>query len=324
MIVPVFDRPGLLVEAVESAVAQSYRPIEVLIVDDASTDETPTAAKGLTTRYPDVVRVVTLARRQGPGPARNAGLRESRGEYIQFLDSDDLLLPEKLERQVALLKSRPECGVVYCRSARIGTDGTKATSHRSDEDFDTILPGFLDTRGWPTHSPLWRRSTCVRIGAFTAHKVLEDWLWDVRAGMLGVVVACCPEELCVVRDLDVPRAGKTKAGYSSEQWEDAFSVRKEIATLLAREGLGFLLPRTRYVPATFQMVRQCAVLGHERQAREGLSVCRGILASRKILLEIALFRLTARVLGVKRAAWAAEGIWRWTSAWRWGVERKEA
>lgn len=324
MIIPVFDRPVLLVEAVESAVAQTYRPIEVVIVDDASTDETPGVAKGLSERHPELVRVVTLGRREGPGGARNAGLRETLGEFIQFLDSDDLLLPEKLARQVALLRSRPECGVVYCRSSRLAANGGRTVSHRTGEEFHTILPGFLASRGWPTLSPLWRRSTCLRVGEFTAHRVLEDWFWDIRAGILGVVVAYCPEELCAVRDLDVPRAGRTKEGYSAEQWEAAFSVRKVVASLLVREGLGFLLPRTRYARSTFQMVRQCATLGYLSQARAGLAVCRGIPARRKTVVEIGLFQMAASLLGLQCAARAAEAMWRRTSVLRLRTELGDA
>src|SRR5437588_4041721 len=93
-IIPVFNRPALLVEAVASVLAQSYRPIEIIIVDDGSTDATPEVADRLAKQRAGIVRVIHIAN-GGPGLAREAGRLAARGGYIQHLDSDDLLLPEK-------------------------------------------------------------------------------------------------------------------------------------------------------------------------------------------------------------------------------------
>src|SRR5262249_49515606 len=101
VIIPVFNRAAMLVEAVTSALAQTHRPIEIVIVDDGSTDDTVRVADELAN---DSVRVVHQAN-GGPGAAREAGRRIARGELIQHLDSDDFLLPRKLELQVAALRA---------------------------------------------------------------------------------------------------------------------------------------------------------------------------------------------------------------------------
>src|SRR5262245_34526643 len=101
-IIPVYNRPDLLVDAVHSVLAQTYRPIEVIIVDDGSTDSTPQIARDLADRHPQVIRWIRQTN-GGPGRARQTGLETARGEYVQYLDSDDLLLPRKFELQVAAL-----------------------------------------------------------------------------------------------------------------------------------------------------------------------------------------------------------------------------
>ena len=101
-IIPVHNRPALLREAVASVLAQTYRPIEIIIVDDGSTDETGTRSGGLGGSHSEVR---TIHRENGgPGAARETGRLAARGEFIQYLDSDDLLLPIKFELQVAGLR----------------------------------------------------------------------------------------------------------------------------------------------------------------------------------------------------------------------------
>src|SRR5262245_61954525 len=90
-IIPVYNRAGMLREAVESVLAQTYRPIEIIVVDDESTDDTRCVAEALASTNSKEVRVIHQSN-SGPGLAREAGRQASRGEFIQYLDSDDLLL----------------------------------------------------------------------------------------------------------------------------------------------------------------------------------------------------------------------------------------
>ena len=110
-IIPVHNRPALLREAVASVLAQTYRPIEIIIVNDGSTDETGSEAEALASSHPEVR---TIHRKNGgPGAARETGRLAARGEFIQYLDSDDLLLPKKFELQVAGLRQYGDCAVSY-------------------------------------------------------------------------------------------------------------------------------------------------------------------------------------------------------------------
>ena len=114
-VIPVYNRASLLVDAVDSVINQTYRPIEIIIVDDGSTDETPNVIADLFRRWPHLVKVVRQAN-AGPGPARQHGLELATGDFVQFLDSDDLLLPEKFSYQVAALLANSEAQICYGRS----------------------------------------------------------------------------------------------------------------------------------------------------------------------------------------------------------------
>ncbi len=108
VIIPTFNRAAMVEAAVESVLAQAYRPLEVLVVDDGSTDDT----RRRLARFGDEIRTLTQPNR-GCAAARNRGAAESRGEYVAFLDSDDRFLPDKLERQVAALQRHPEADFCY-------------------------------------------------------------------------------------------------------------------------------------------------------------------------------------------------------------------
>ncbi|WP_259722028.1 glycosyltransferase family A protein [Synechococcus sp. CS-1328] len=109
-IIPVFNRHALLREAVVSVLAQTHRPIEIIVVDDGSSDHTPEVAEALRQAHPGCIRVIQQAN-AGPGRTRQSGLERARGEFIQFLDSDDILLPHKFAFQVAALRASADAGI---------------------------------------------------------------------------------------------------------------------------------------------------------------------------------------------------------------------
>jgi glycosyltransferase involved in cell wall biosynthesis len=127
VIIPTYNRAALLREAVASVKAQTYRDFEIVVVDDASTDTTFEALAA----WRDV-RVLRQAGRRGVAAARNLGVAAARGQWLAFLDSDDLWLPEKLARQMAYLADRP--GLSLCQTdetwMRHGVKVNKPAAHR--------------------------------------------------------------------------------------------------------------------------------------------------------------------------------------------------
>ena len=112
VIVPTYNRAWALGEALDSVLAQTYPAVELIVVDDGSTDETP----DLLARYGDDLRVLTLEN-GGVSQARNHGISASTGEFIAFLDSDDRWLPDKLAEQAAFFKATPEA--LICQTEEI-------------------------------------------------------------------------------------------------------------------------------------------------------------------------------------------------------------
>ena len=121
VVVPAWRAEKTLAAALDSVLAQTWREIEVLVVDDASPDGTLALAESYAARDPRV-RVIAQKENGGVSRARNRGVREARGEWIAFLDSDDLWMPEKLERQMALAAQHPEAGLFFTGSAFISED----------------------------------------------------------------------------------------------------------------------------------------------------------------------------------------------------------
>jgi glycosyltransferase involved in cell wall biosynthesis len=108
VVIPTYNRRYILGAAIQSALDQSYRSVEVIVVDDGSSDDTESLVRGFDAR----VRYLSQEN-AGVCAARNLGLRNARGEFVALLDSDDQWLPWKLDAQVAVLRSSPELGMVW-------------------------------------------------------------------------------------------------------------------------------------------------------------------------------------------------------------------
>ena len=124
VIIPTYNRAHLLPRALESVLAQTDPDFEILVVDDASTD----ATHGVTTAYDDArIRYFRQPENRGVAAARNRGLREARGEFVAFLDSDDEWFPDKLALQVARFRELgPEAGLIYSGVETVRDGGVRS------------------------------------------------------------------------------------------------------------------------------------------------------------------------------------------------------
>lgn len=112
VIVPAHNARQYLPRTIESILNQTFQDFEIIIVDDGSTDMTGQIGQELARTRPGRVAYI-YQDNQGPGAARNTGIKAAGGEYIAFIDADDLWLPTKLEKQAAILDRRPDVGLVY-------------------------------------------------------------------------------------------------------------------------------------------------------------------------------------------------------------------
>ena len=198
-IIPVFNREEMIIKAVESVLQQSYRPIEIIIVDDGSTDETPQVLKRLASRYPDIIHLLHQEN-SGPGIARETGRLHARGEFIQYLDSDDWLLAHKFEVQVKALQNHPECEIAYGKSRFVDANGVviREPSKWTGQKMDYLFPALLVDRWWHTHTPLYRRSISDAAGKWPRQRP-EDWDLEGKMGALKAKLVYCDTVLSCQR-----------------------------------------------------------------------------------------------------------------------------
>jgi glycosyltransferase involved in cell wall biosynthesis len=149
VIIPTYNSGAMVRDAIQSVLAQTYSDFEIVVVDDGSTDNTESVVRQFSRRARYFKQ-----ENQGVSTARNVGIRKSVGEYLAFLDSDDLWSPEKLAEQVPLLDCDPELGLVYSDWALASDQGIIQTSYlrdlpcRSGYVFDDLIQsGFILTSG---------------------------------------------------------------------------------------------------------------------------------------------------------------------------------
>ncbi|MBU4286949.1 MAG: glycosyltransferase [Proteobacteria bacterium] len=199
VIIPTYNRATFIADTLQSVFDQTYRPVEVIVIDDGSTDNTyeivhkyeTKQSKGLTLRY-------IHQKNQGAQKARNRGCRECRGEFIQFLDDDDLLMKDKLLNQIRILRKHKagEVDVVYGDSQYLITSKTgkkKLGKIISIGPVHDILEVMLLTGGWnSSFSYLCRRGAVRQCGPWDEElKINQDSDYFLRMAAIGKQFVYC-------------------------------------------------------------------------------------------------------------------------------------
>jgi glycosyltransferase involved in cell wall biosynthesis len=298
-IIPVHNRAAMLREAVESVLAQTWRPIEIIICDDGSTDDTVDVGRELEARHPGTVRYLWNPN-GGAGVAREHGRREARGEFIQYLDSDDTLWPRKFEVQIAALRSQPDCGAAYgwIRLCPEAGEPLQKPHKWSGREMPSLFPALLVDRWWNTDAPLWRRSCVEAIGPWSDLRYSQDWEYDARAGALGIRLAYCPEFVTDQRHHSDSR--QTGSG----RWltpPDRVRFFQSLFDCACRAGVGIATPEMRHFSRwVFFHARECAALGDPVSAAR---LCRlAACASDRRALGIRAFAIAGRLIGWQRTS----------------------
>jgi glycosyltransferase involved in cell wall biosynthesis len=200
VVIPNYNRSEMVIETIENQFRQTLTPFEVIVVDDGSTDG---SRDRIGTLYPSVILIEQ--ENSGPGAARNAGLRKARGEFIQFMDSDDLASPNKLERQVAAME-RHNADMAFCPWFHI--EWGKGIKTSPKEVLQTQHPGehraLLDwhLRGWNLvlQNCLFRRSFLEKIGPQRTDLLgTEDWEFFNRIFLAKPKAVFTPDCLVLYR-----------------------------------------------------------------------------------------------------------------------------
>ena len=166
IIMPCYNSSAHLAEAVTSALEQSYSPVELIVVDDGSTDDSPEKLEELANRYQGRLHILSQ-NNCGPYPARNLALSQAKGDYVAFLDSDDYWSNDFLAKLYKVIETE-DVDVAYCGWQNVGeyTPGDKPYVPPPYEDGD-LVKQFLAGCPWPIHAALIKREVLRSIGGFS-------------------------------------------------------------------------------------------------------------------------------------------------------------
>lgn len=182
VIIPTYNRADKLHRAIDSVQKQTYTNLEILIVDDGSTDNTRAVVEALGAKD-DRIRYICMPQNGGASAARNEGVKQAQGELIAFQDSDDFWKPDKLEKQMAYWQRHPEFSMIYCayfmrmdeRDGYIVPDGER------EELEGDIFPWLLCRNSIGTPTMLMKKESFLEAGGFdTGLRSLEDWEFAIR------------------------------------------------------------------------------------------------------------------------------------------------
>lgn len=288
VIIPTFNRADLLNETLRSVTMQTYSELEILVVDDGSTDTTAEMLNEWSRRE-HRLRVIRQINR-GVALARQRGFDASAGEFIQFLDSDDLLSIDKIEAQAAVLTVSSEYDVAYSPTFYFREDWTASEpSRKTGEQVEDLLLSMISERVWRTVSPLYRRSVCLAAGPWEPLVSEEDWEFDVRVAASGARAKLVEKASAFYR---------VRLESEKVDTDDKFRSRARAHELIAAHartaGVPLESPEVgRFARYTFLLARQCAERGLSNEARRLLSVAYSLRPS----TDMKMFQLAATCLG---------------------------
>jgi glycosyltransferase involved in cell wall biosynthesis len=195
VIMAAYNEERFLAEAIESVLAQTFADLELIVTDDGSTDDTPAIASSYAERHPDRVRVIRAERNQGKPFALNRALAIRRGELIAWLDGDDVMLPDKLARQVAALDAEPRAaGCVHDAEVFESSDGSVLGRFSRVVSGRPLRSGGIELWFDPTYKMLpsatmIRAALCPPGGFDERLTFTNDWLFDIEVFRRGRCVA---------------------------------------------------------------------------------------------------------------------------------------
>lgn len=189
VVIPAYNAEKYLAETIRSVLDQTYNSYEVIVVDDGSSDGTLEVARSFDSR----IKALTKPN-GGPASARNLAIRNSRGAYIAFLDSDDLWTPDKLERQVALLENNPAVGLTYSEALMFTDDnGERKVGDRIGFTLNPSFRSLLFGDYIPNSTVIIRRACVDKVGLLNESRDLigvEDYEYWMRVAkhftMVGI------------------------------------------------------------------------------------------------------------------------------------------
>jgi glycosyltransferase involved in cell wall biosynthesis len=195
VIIPVYNSASYLGAALISVLEQNYRPLEVIVIDDGSTDDCASVLEAVRASLPrsggkDLSIYYSYQPNQGPAVARNRGIGLSKGDLLAFLDADDWWQPQKLQRQVDLFRQQPGLGYVISHMQVLLESGTAWPVSLNQDHYQNQPVCFLPS------ALLVRRDVFDQVGPFDeSYRYSDDTDWFLRAKEFAIPFAVVPEVL---------------------------------------------------------------------------------------------------------------------------------
>ncbi|RFC35553.1 MAG: Glycosyltransferase involved in cell wall bisynthesis [Candidatus Nitrotoga sp. SPKER] len=226
VIMPCYNAATFVGEAVNCVMNQTYPDVELIVVDDGSTDGSVNVLQQLATQYSERLSLL-FQDHKGPYPARNVGLQHARGGYVAFLDADDYWSPDALKK-LAVAMDIDHADITYCGWQNIGIGAPGTTPHIPPDysQMDTAAE-FLRSCPWPIHAALVRREAIDTVRGFSErHFSAMDYdLW-LRLYAHTQKLARVPEVMAFYRWHDKGQISKIKW----KQVLNALQVRRDFVT----------------------------------------------------------------------------------------------
>ena len=265
VVIPSYNRGDLIGQTLDSLLAQTYANWEAVVVDDHSTDASAAVLEKRSATEPRIRWWLRKSAKAGAPACRNEGFRASRGEFVIFLDSDDLLEPTCLEHRVAVMQAHPSAGYAVFPSAvfrdRPWDTGIFWNAFDDGNDLDRFLLADIP---WQTTGPIWRREAVEAVGPWDEEaKRWQDWEFHVRALARRIPYVKVPLPDCHWRQ---SRVGSIS---DSEMKPQAFDSHDVIMPKVAKalDQAGLLKGDRRQMLAALMLftAQQCALLGRDRE-----------------------------------------------------------
>lgn len=232
VVIPSYNVEKYIEEAVHSVMEQSYQDIEVIVIDDHSSDSSFAKLLSLQQQYAGKLVVRQNPENRGASYTRNQGLSLARGEFVQFLDADDLLLPAKIAHQVKLLSSFSEPVLLVGNYQRLSTKGT-VVKKTFDSSIDPWI-GIINSALGCTCSNLWPRQQLLEIGGWKEGlKSSQEYDLMFRLLKTGIPVRYDSEFLTIVRDRESGSISQVNLGAN---WKRYIDLRIAIFEYLSSSG----------------------------------------------------------------------------------------
>ena len=183
VIIPTYNRENYISETIESVLNQTFQDFEIIVIDDGSTDKTKTKLE----KFKSKIKLIEQKNSER-AVSRNNGVKNSSGEYIAFLDSDDLWASDKLEKQVEILDNKKNMILTYCQSFRINEKSKKIkTAKRQLQGHNGPIFDKLLLRNFiVSATPLIRRENFDKTNGFESKYIpYEDWEFWLRFSLMG-------------------------------------------------------------------------------------------------------------------------------------------